>query len=319
MPRDIPGLVAELTLDEKAAFLAGEGLWSTVACERLGIPSVNVTDGPNGARGPGLPGEGGDGMSAFCAPCGSALGATWNVALVERIGAVIGAEARTKTCRVLLGPTVNIHRSPLAGRNFECYSEDPLLSGKTAAAFVRGVQSEGVATTVKHFAANDAEFERMTINSVVDERTLREITLVPFELAVREGGVARHHDRVQPAQRRVLRGARLAPGRRAARRVGLRGVRGLRLVRARVVGRIDTGRARPRDAGTGPRLRARARRGGAERRGRRSRSSTPRSCACFPSSTGWARSTIRRRSRSRSTVPSTARSRVRRRRSRWCS
>ena len=88
----------------------------------------------------------------------------------------------------MLGPTVNIHRSPLAGRNFECYSEDPLLSGKTAAAFVRGAQSEGVATTVKHFAANDAEFERMTINSVVDERTLREITLVPFELAVREGG-----------------------------------------------------------------------------------------------------------------------------------
>jgi beta-glucosidase len=188
MPRDIAALVAELTLDEKAALLAGEGLWSTVACERLGIPAVRVTDGPNGARGPGLPGEGGDGVTAFCAPCGSALGATWNVDLVERIGAAIGAEARTKTCRVLLGPTVNIHRSPLAGRNFECYSEDPLLSGKTAAAFVRGAQSEGVATTVKHFAANDAEFERMTINSVVDERTLREITLLPFELAVREGG-----------------------------------------------------------------------------------------------------------------------------------
>jgi beta-glucosidase len=188
MPRDIPALVADLTLDEKTTLLAGEGLWSTVACERLGIPSVKVTDGPNGARGPGLPGEGGDGATSFCAPCGSALGATWNVDLVERIGQAIGAEARTKTCRVLLGPTVNVHRSPLAGRNFECYSEDPLLSGKTAAAFVRGVQSEGVATTVKHFAANDAEFERMTINSVVDERTLREITLVPFELAVREGG-----------------------------------------------------------------------------------------------------------------------------------
>ena len=105
-----------------------------------------------------------------------------------RIGSAIGTDARDKSCRVLLAPTVNIHRSPLAGRNFECYSEDPLLSGKTAAAFVRGVQSHGVATTVKHFAGNDAEFERNSINSVLDERTLREITLVPFELAVREGG-----------------------------------------------------------------------------------------------------------------------------------
>ena len=100
---------------------------------------------------------------------------------------MIGAEARTKACRVLLGPTVNIHRSPLAGRNFECYSEDPLLSGRLAAAFVRGVQSQGVATTVKHFAGNDAEFERNTINSVVDERTLREIYL----RAVRARGAAR--------------------------------------------------------------------------------------------------------------------------------
>jgi beta-glucosidase len=188
MPRDIPSLVAELTLDEKATLMAGDDLWSTVAVARLGIPKVFVTDGPNGARGPGLPGEGGAHTTSFCAPCGSALGATWNVELVERIGEAIGAEARTKSCRVLLGPTVNIHRSPLAGRNFECYSEDPLLSGKTAAAFVRGAQSQGIATTVKHFAGNDAEFERMTINSVIDERTLREITLLPFELAVREGG-----------------------------------------------------------------------------------------------------------------------------------
>ncbi len=187
MARDIDALVASLTLDEKAALLAGEDLWSTVAVERVGIPKVFVTDGPNGARGPALPGTDAA-TTSWCAPCGSALGATWNVELVERVGRTIGAEARTKASRVLLAPTVNIHRSPLAGRNFECYSEDPLLSGKTAAAFVRGVQSEGVATTVKHFAANDAEFERMTINSVVDDRTLREITLVPFELAVREGG-----------------------------------------------------------------------------------------------------------------------------------
>ena len=101
---------------------------------------------------------------------------------------MLGEEALTKACRVLLAPTVNLHRSPLGGRNFECYSEDPLLSGKTAAAFVRGVQSQGVVTTVKHFAGNDAEFERHSINSVIDARTLRELTLVPFELAVREGG-----------------------------------------------------------------------------------------------------------------------------------
>ncbi len=121
-------------------------------------------------------------------PCGSALGATWDPELVERVGRMLGEEALTKACRVLLAPTVNLHRSPLAGRNFECYSEDPLLSGTTAAAFVRGVQSQDVVTTVKHFAGNDAEFERQTINSVIDERTLRELYLVPFELAVREGG-----------------------------------------------------------------------------------------------------------------------------------
>ncbi len=124
----------------------------------------------------------------MCAPCGSALGATWDPDLVERVGVMLGEEALTKACRVLLAPTVNLHRSPLGGRNFECYSEDPLLSGKTAAAFVRGVQSQGVVTTVKHFAGNDAEFERQSINSVIDARTLRELTLVPFELAVREGG-----------------------------------------------------------------------------------------------------------------------------------
>jgi beta-glucosidase len=187
MARDVTALVAQLTVEEKAALLAGADLWSTVAVDRVGIPKVQVTDGPNGARGAGLPGDA-NAVSSFCAPCGSALGATWNPELAEAVGAVIGAEARTKECRVLLGPTVNIHRSPLAGRNFECYSEDPLLAGRIAAAWICGAQSEGVATTVKHYAGNDAEFERNSINSVIDERTLREITLVPFELAVRDGG-----------------------------------------------------------------------------------------------------------------------------------
>jgi beta-glucosidase len=182
----VDGLVAQLTLDEKAALTAGADMWGTEGVERLGIPRVLVTDGPNGARGPAIPGAAEN--TSACVPCGSALGATWSPEVVERVGELLGDEARTKASRVLLAPTVNIHRSPLAGRNFECYSEDPLLSGRIAAAFVRGVQSRGVATTVKHFAGNDAEFERNTINSVIDERTLREITLVPFELAVREGG-----------------------------------------------------------------------------------------------------------------------------------
>jgi beta-glucosidase len=186
MARDISLLIAELTLDEKAQLTAGEDLWSTVAIERLGLPKVRVTDGPNGARGTTLPGQGA--TASVCVPCGSALGATWDPALVEAVGEMLGRETRAKGCRVLLAPTVNIHRSPLAGRNFECYSEDPLLSGQLAAAYIRGVQSQSVATTVKHFAGNDAEYQRFTMNSVIDERALRELYLVPFELAVREGG-----------------------------------------------------------------------------------------------------------------------------------
>ena len=183
---DVKALVNALTLEEKAALTAGEDLLSTAAVERLGIPKVHVTDGPNGARGNSLPGMETD--PSACIPCGSALGATWDPALVEELGALVGREARDRGCRGLLAPTVNLHRSPLAGRNFECYSEDPLLSGRLAAGYVRGVQSEGVFATVKHFVGNEAEFERASISSVIDERSLRELYLVPFELAVGEGG-----------------------------------------------------------------------------------------------------------------------------------
>jgi beta-glucosidase len=188
---DVEALVDGLTLEEKAGLTAGADTWSTAAIERVGIPSVRVTDGPNGARGPVLPpGFGGrpTAMASVCVPCGAALGATWDPALVERVGALLGDEARAKGCRVLLAPTVNLHRSPLGGRNFESYSEDPLLAGRLAAAFVRGVQARGVATTVKHFAGNESEFERMTMDSVIDGRALHELYLLPFELAVREGG-----------------------------------------------------------------------------------------------------------------------------------
>ena len=179
------GLLARLTLDEKAMLTAGQDLWTVPGIERVGIPALRVTDGPNGARGTTLPGP--EAEPTTCVPCGSALGATWDPEMVRRVGALLGQETRAKGCRVLLAPTVNIARSPLAGRNFECYSEDPFLSGTLAAAFIEGAQSQGVATTVKHFVGNDAEFERYTMSSVIDERTLREIYLVPFEMAVRSG------------------------------------------------------------------------------------------------------------------------------------
>ena len=179
-------ILQALTLDEKALLTAGADMWTTPAIDRVGVPAIRVTDGPNGARGSALLGLGD--VTAACVPCASALGATWHPELIERVGEMLGDETRSKGARVLLAPTVNLHRSPLGGRNFECYSEDPLLSGRLAAAYVRGVQSRGVATTAKHFVANDAEFERNTINSVVDERSLRELYLVPFELIIKEGG-----------------------------------------------------------------------------------------------------------------------------------
>ena len=184
---DVEEILRTLTLAEKAALTAGEDFFSTPAIERVGIPKVRLTDGPNGARGTdAFPGLGG--TPSACVPCGSAIGASWDPELAEQVGALLAREARDRGCRVLLAPTVNLHRSPLGGRDFECYSEDPLLSGRLAVGFVRGVQSEGVVATVKHFVANDAEFERMTISSVVDERSLRELYLLPFELAVKDGG-----------------------------------------------------------------------------------------------------------------------------------
>jgi len=181
----IDALRQALTLDEQASLLAGADFWTTVPVERAGVPAIKVTDGPNGARGGGsLIGN----VSAAAFPVAISLASTWNTALVEEVGAALGEEALSKGARVLLGPTVNLHRSPLNGRNFECYSEDPYLSARLAVAYIRGVQSKGVSATVKHFVGNDSEFERMTISSEIGERALRELYLVPFEAAVREGG-----------------------------------------------------------------------------------------------------------------------------------
>jgi beta-glucosidase len=183
---DADALLAALELDEKIALVSGADMWRTPGVPRLGIPPLCLSDGPNGARGLDVPGAG---LRAACFPCGSALGATWDPELVERVGVALGEEARSKGAHVLLAPTINIQRSPLAGRNFECFSEDPLLTARTAVAFVRGVQSRDVLACAKHFVCNDSEFERHTISSEVDERTLREIYLPPFEAVVREARV----------------------------------------------------------------------------------------------------------------------------------
>ncbi|MFM8236696.1 MAG: beta-glucosidase [Actinomycetota bacterium] len=182
--RRIDELLAAMTLDERAALSAGIDLWHGPGVARLGVPPIKATDGPSGARG-----QRWTGRPVACFPSGSTLGASWDPDLVRTVGARLGAEARRRQAHMLLAPTVNLHRHPLAGRNFECPAEDPFLSARYAVAYVEGVQSAGVACAIKHFTANDSEFERMTISSVVDERTLREVSLRPFEAAVREAGV----------------------------------------------------------------------------------------------------------------------------------
>ncbi|KAH7152676.1 glycoside hydrolase superfamily [Dactylonectria macrodidyma] len=181
---DIPALLSELTLEEKISLLAGVDWWRTAIIKRDGVfvPHIKFTDGPNGARGESYV----SGIKAACFPCGTSLGSTFDSSLLEKIGAAVAKEAETKSANVLLGPTLNVIRSPLGGRNYETYSEDPLVLGTLAAAYVRGCQSEGkIAATPKHFVANDAENQRTTLSVEVDEQTLREIYLKPFQLVVK--------------------------------------------------------------------------------------------------------------------------------------
>jgi beta-glucosidase len=178
----IEALVDALTVEEQISLLAGKDFWTTVPIERLGIPSIKVSDGPNGARGGGAFVGG---ISAAAFPVGIALAASWNLDLVGEIGAALADEARSKGARVLLAPTVNIHRSTLNGRNFECYSEDPFLTSEIAVAYIFALQARGVAATIKHFIGNESEYQRDTISSDIDERPLREIYMLPFEAAVK--------------------------------------------------------------------------------------------------------------------------------------
>ncbi|SCA99994.1 Beta-glucosidase [Bacillus mycoides] len=184
MKRDIKKIISQMTLEEKASLCSGLDFWNTKGIERLGIPSIMVTDGPHGLR---KQAEGADHLGIYnsipatCFPSAVGLASTWNKELIKQVGVALGEECQAENVGVLLGPGANIKRSPLCGRNFEYFSEDPYLSSQMAANHVKGVQSQGVGTSLKHFAANNQEHRRMSVDAIVDERTLREIYLASFE------------------------------------------------------------------------------------------------------------------------------------------
>lgn len=183
-------LISKMTLAEKASLMSGKDFWQTVDIERLGIPSIFLADGPHGVRKQAAQGDHlglNPSLPATCFPTAATVANSWNQELAERIGTHLGIEAAAQGVHVLLGPGLNIKRSPLCGRNFEYFSEDPYLSGKMAAGYIRGIQSKGVAACPKHFAVNSQELRRMSNDSVLDERTFREIYTTGFEIAVKEG------------------------------------------------------------------------------------------------------------------------------------
>jgi len=186
---DVEAVLAALTLEEKAALCIGGDIWHTAAIERLDIESIMMSDGPHGLRAQFETGEQvgiGDSVPATCFPTASALASSWNPDLVRQVGAAIGREALAYGVSVVLGPGVNMKRSTLCGRNFEYLSEDPQLAGVLATAMVEGIQSQGVGTSLKHFAANNQETDRMRVSAEIDQRTLREIYLPAFERVVTE-------------------------------------------------------------------------------------------------------------------------------------
>ncbi|MCM1040247.1 MAG: glycoside hydrolase family 3 C-terminal domain-containing protein [Ruminococcus sp.] len=185
----IKELVAKMTLEEKAAMCSGADFWHTEAVERLGIPASMVSDGPHGLRKQDQEGDHlgvNESIKAVCFPAGCATAASFNRELLTEMGAALGNECQAEGVSVILGPAVNIKRSPLCGRNFEYYSEDPLVASEMAGALIKGVQSKNVGTSIKHFLANNQETRRMSSDSRVDERTLNEIYLAAFEGAIRK-------------------------------------------------------------------------------------------------------------------------------------
>ena len=184
-------LINKMTLEEKAVFLSGRSEWETWEISRLGIPSVFCSDGPHGIRKQAGAGDHlglNESLPATCFPTAATIANSWDEELGKEVGEALGKEASVLDVQVLLGPGLNIKRSPLCGRNFEYFSEDPYLAGKMAASYIKGIQSQGVYACPKHFAVNSQELRRMAMNAVLDERTLREIYLTGFEIAVKEGG-----------------------------------------------------------------------------------------------------------------------------------
>ncbi|HEX7995466.1 MAG TPA: glycoside hydrolase family 3 N-terminal domain-containing protein, partial [Streptosporangiaceae bacterium] len=179
-------LVAKLTLHEKVLLLTGADSWSTQGADLLGLRPMIMSDGPAGARGVTLD----ERRPSTSLPCPSALGATWDPELVRELTAALGVEARGKGIDVLLGPTINLMRSPLGGRGFEYFGEDPVLIARIAASYVRGLQGAGVAATVKHYVCNDTETQRWSYDARIAEHVLRELYLMPFEACVKEADAA---------------------------------------------------------------------------------------------------------------------------------
>ncbi|HSR85402.1 MAG TPA: glycoside hydrolase family 3 C-terminal domain-containing protein [Streptosporangiaceae bacterium] len=180
----VEAALGRLSLEAKVRLLSGQDVWTLPALSEVGLASIVMSDGPIGVRGTAWSAE----DPSIALPSPTALAATWDPALAREAGRLLGQEARRKGVHVLLAPTVNLHRSPLGGRHFECYSEDPLLTGAIGTGYVLGVQDQGVATTVKHFVANDFETERFTVSVEVSERALRELYLAPFEMIIRAAG-----------------------------------------------------------------------------------------------------------------------------------
>jgi beta-glucosidase len=180
---DIEARIARLTLEQKVRLLSGESVFRIAGEPAAGLRAMVTSDGPIGVRGERWD----ERDTAVALPSATAMAATWDAGLVERLGGVLAAEARRKGVSVLLAPTLNLHRSPAGGRHFECFSEDPLLTAGIGAAYIRGVQGGGVAATAKHYVANDSETDRLTLDARVDARTLREVYMAPFEAAVRAG------------------------------------------------------------------------------------------------------------------------------------